>query len=113
MGANFNLDYLPAVIVPAAILAVLLLVLKPIIFRLLFAFTKETPKVSWEIGVRLGQASSFSLLVAYSALNSKVIDAPAAYLIQAATILTFIVSSYLVVLRYPTPIAISEKLRRD
>jgi hypothetical protein len=34
-------------------------------------------------------------------------------LIQAATILTLLVSSYLVVFNFPTPIAISDDLRRD
>jgi len=41
------------------------------------------------------------------------INEKASHLIQAATILTFIVSSYLVVFKYPTPMAISEKMRRD
>ena len=30
-----------------------------------------------------------------------------------ATLLTFVVSSYVVVLRYPTPIALSDRLRRN
>jgi len=34
-------------------------------------------------------------------------------LIQLATILTFIVSPYVTILRYPTPVAISDRLRRD
>jgi len=33
--------------------------------------------------------------------------------VQAATIVTFIVSCYWVVLRYPTPLAATDKLRRD
>ena len=37
----------------------------------------------------------------------------ASSLIQTAVIFTFIVSSYWIVLRYPTPIATDEKLRRD
>lgn len=34
-------------------------------------------------------------------------------LMVGAAMLTFIVSSYLVVLKYPTPIGITEKLRKD
>jgi hypothetical protein len=37
----------------------------------------------------------------------------AATLIQAITIITLLVSSYLVVLTLPNPIAIKEELRRD
>jgi hypothetical protein len=35
------------------------------------------------------------------------------FLIQAVTIITFIVSSYWVVWRYPTPMATSKKMRQD
>lgn len=113
MGANFNLHYLPTIIVPAAILAGLLIIIKPLTFRLLLPIVHETKHVSWEIGVRLGQASSFSLLVAYTAANEHLISAQASYLIQATTVVTFIVSSYIVILLYPTPISVSEELRRD
>ncbi len=57
--------------------------------------------------------SEFSLLVAVLALENRVISAEASYLIQLSTLLTFLVSSYLVVLRFPTPIAVSDALRRD
>ncbi|WP_235776225.1 hypothetical protein [Rickettsiella massiliensis] len=67
------------------------------------------------MGVRLGQASEFSLLLAYLAAEATpaLISAKANYLIQAATILTFVGSSYWVVLRYPTPLALNDKLRVD
>ena len=65
------------------------------------------------MGWRLGQTSEFSLLIAYLAGGSNTLGEVASYLIQATTILTFIASSYIVVLRYPTPLAFSEKLRRD
>jgi predicted Kef-type K+ transport protein len=73
----------------------------------------EDAKVSAEIGVRLGQGSEFSLLIAVLAVDMAVIGEQAAYLIQVSTLLTFIASSYFIVLRYPTPVAVSDKLRRD
>jgi predicted Kef-type K+ transport protein len=79
----------------------------------LFLKSGEKESVSKEVGIRLGQASEFSLLVGSIALSSKVISAAAANLIQATTILTFIVSSYLVVLKYPTPMSLSDKMRKD
>jgi len=63
--------------------------------------------------VRLGQISEFSLLIALLAIKSAIISTEASYLIQFATLLTFIVSSYFIVMRYPTPIGVSDKLRRD
>ena len=101
------------VLIPALILASLILVIKPLLFRILLVRSGEKYSVAKEVGLRLGQASEFSLLVATIASKTKLLSEPAANLIQATTILTFIVSSYLVVLRYPTPIALTESMRKD
>jgi hypothetical protein len=75
--------------------------------------TGESAERSTEIGFRLGQLSEFTLLVVVLATSQGVLGERASYLAQLATLLTFIASSYLVVLRFPTPIAVSDKLRRD
>lgn len=116
VGASFDLHYLPQVIFPALILAAVVLGVKPSLFAALLQFTgHRDKKASIEVGLRLGQTSEFSLLLAYLAAEgtAALISPKANYLIQATTLLTFIVSSYVVVLRYPTPVAFSEKLRRD
>ncbi len=113
VGASFNLNYLSTVIVPALIMAAVLLLLKPIVYYFLLRRVGETKHVAWEVGVRLGQISEFSLIIAYVGLDTSLIGATAAYLIQAATIISFIGSSYYVVMKYPTPMATTDKLRRD
>ncbi len=113
LGASFDLAAGMEVIMPAAILAALALLVKPLVFRGLWIREGENAPLSGEVGVRLGQISEFSLLIAVLALKSGVIGAQASHLIQLATLITFIVSSYLIVLNYPTPIAVSDKLRRD
>lgn len=113
IGAGFDTGVLPAIAVPALILALAMLVLKPVIFRFLLASQQESQAQSWEVGFRLGQISEFSLLTAYLAASGAIISSEASYLIQATAILTFLVSSYVVVFRYPTPIALSDRLRRD
>lgn len=113
IGAGFNFDFLPQVILPAALLAACMLLIKPATFAILLKRSGETNKLGWEIGTRLGQISEFSLLVIYLALQVKLINPIASSMVQAATILTFIISSYWVVMRYPTPMASSDKLRRD
>lgn len=113
IGAGFNFDYLSAVIIPACILAALILLLKPLVFNWLLYRSGEVKSVSWEIGVRLGQMSEFSLLVIYLALEKNLVPPLVVYMAEAAIILTFIVSCYWTVLRYPTPLAVTEKLRRD
>ena len=113
LGASFDLGQVKDILIPALLLAVLMLGVKPLAFKYLLSNAGEDRKVSAEIGVRLGQGSEFSLLIAVLALDMAVIGEQAAYLIQISTLLTFIASSYFIVLRYPTPVAVSDKLRRD
>ena len=113
LGAGFDISVIDEVILPAVLLATAMMLLKPVVFRWLLLRTGESEKRSHEVGYRLGQMSEFSLLLAVLALETGVIGAEASYLIQLSTLLTFLVSSYLVVLRFPTPIAVSDALRRD
>ncbi len=113
VGARFDLGLLSQVLLPAAILAVLILGLKPVIYRFLLKGVSEKRSLAWDLGFRLGQASEFSLLIAYVASAGALVSSQASLLIQATTIITFFVSSYIVVLNYPTPIALSDELRRD
>jgi len=113
LGAGFNLGLLGEIIIPATLLAIVMLAVKPTVFRALLRKQSETNELAWEIGFRLGQNSEFSLLIAYMAAASAVIGEEASHLIQATAIITFLLSSYIVVFNYPTPIAISDKLRRD
>ena len=113
IGAGFHMDLLAEVIVPAAALAIIILALKPITFKLMLRRMSETSALGWETGFRLGQISEFSLLIAFVATAQNLISPEASHLIQATAILTFLASSYLVVFRYPSPIAVDDRLRRD
>ena len=113
LGASFNITILPEVIIPAAVIASLMLIFKPIVFSRLLRLSGESSGLSNEVGVRLGQVSEFSLMIAVLALSAGAIGSRASYLIQATTLLTFIVSSYIIMLNYPTPIAVSDLLRKD
>lgn len=113
IGAGFDFSYFPQVALAACTLATLVLILKPITFKWLLQRSGELKKISWEIGVRLGQMSEFSLLVIYMTLKTKILSPVAAAMAEAAIIITFIVSCYWTVMRYPTPLATTDKLRRD
>lgn len=113
VGARFDLTVLPQIWLPTLALAALVLAMKPVIYRLLLRGVSERRSLAWDLGFRLGQASEFSLLIAYIARDVELVAAKTSLLIQAATIITLLVSSYIVVLNYPTPIAISDRLRRD
>lgn len=113
IGARFDLSFVPSIWIPALLLTLVALVVKPLVFRFLLRHVSETRRVAWEVGVRLGQGSEFSLLMVTIALSTQLIGHEAANVIKAVTILSFIASSYIVVLRYPTPIALTERMRRD
>jgi Kef-type K+ transport system membrane component KefB len=113
VGANFNYQLVPSVLYIVCVLVGIVLVVKPIAYALLLKVFKEKTHVSWSIGLRVGQASEFSLLLGLLALQSHIISQKQFIIIQAVVIITFVISSYIVVLRLPNPIAISDKLRRD
>ena len=113
IGASFDTRNMASWIWPACVLAVVITIIKPIVYRYLFAWSGETKKVAWEVGSRLGQNSEFSLVIAYTALNQQLITSDVNTMIQAITMITFVISSYYVVMRYPTPVAMSDRLRRD
>lgn len=113
LGAGFNLPLLSSVIWPALILAAAVLILKPVVFRYLLGNMSESPALAWDVGFRLGQISEFSLLIAFVAFERSILSEQGSLLIQATAIITFVLSSYIVVFNYPNPIAVSDKLRRD
>ena len=113
VGAGLNISMLMNVLLPTVVLAAALVVVKPVVFAFLLTVQGETKETSREVGYRLGQASEFSLLLSYVAVSAALLSNEAAHIIQGATVLTLVVSSYLVIFRYPSPIAPSAKLRRD
>ncbi|MFT6407643.1 MAG: Kef-type K+ transport system membrane component KefB [Arenicella sp.] len=113
LGASLNISALDQIWLPAILLGAAMLVLKPVVFRFALHRVSETKKLGWETGFRLGQMSEFSLLIVFVAAQSYLIDQTTVYFVQLATLVTFIGSSYSIVLRYPTPVAVSDRLRRD
>lgn len=113
LGAGFDTGMLGAVLAPTLVLGGVLMIAKPWVFRGFLQWAGERPRIAMEVGVRLGQVSEFALLIAVLAQQNDLISLKASYLVQATTLLTFIASTYYLVLKYPTPVAISDSLRRD
>ena len=111
VGARVDILLVPEVIWQSAILTAVLVAVKPVVFRYLLAIRRIPGPFAWEVGIRLGQCSEFSLLVLFVAapLLSKQTD----HIILLTTIMTIVVSTYMVVLNFRSPLAISEKLRVD
>ncbi|MEM1113404.1 MAG: cation:proton antiporter, partial [Pseudomonadota bacterium] len=86
VGARFEIALLGQVWAPALLLSLLVLALKPVVYRFLLKGVSETRTLGWDLGFRLGQASEFSLLIAYVAAGAALISDKASLLIQATTI---------------------------
>ncbi len=113
LGASLKLPLLADVALPALLLAGVALFIKPWVFRFLLERFREEVDLSQQIGVRLGQISEFSLLLALLALHNGLVSESASTLIESAAIIAFAASSFWIVRRYPTPIATSNHLRAD
>ncbi|MBT3203517.1 MAG: cation:proton antiporter [Gammaproteobacteria bacterium] len=113
LGANFDLSILHQIWVASLGLILLAVLAKPYFYRLLLRVSKESSGRSTEVAMRLGQMSEFSLLLAVLAAEMDLIRDQVSFLIQFATLISFIISSTYVVMKYPTPIALSDRLRRD
>ncbi len=113
IGAQFNFLVTQQVLLAGIVISIMIVLVKPFVFKQGFQLIGEDKKFSAELGARLGQGSEFSLLVSYSALAIGLIDLRASYLIQMVVIITFVLSTYWVVYRYRTPISSTEKNRMD
>ena len=105
VGSNLNFGLEPKLLFSAIIFGIILVPLKDLTFKFAFKKSGESIKMSRELALRLSQSSEFSLLVALTAMSIGSMSADEAMVIQLATITTFIVSTYWVVMRYPTPIS--------
>lgn len=113
IGAQIEWDMSATLVVPAAVLAGALMLVKSVLFDRSFRRAGEPPRLASELGVRLGQLSEFGLIVAAAAYSFAIISHEASHLIGLTVILTMTVSAYVVVLRYPTPIGTRDALHRD
>lgn len=113
VGAELNLNMESHLILAAIMFGILIVPLKAIIFQKAFRITGESPELSKELAVRLSQSSEFSLLVAFSALSMGLLSKDSAMVIQLTTITSFIISTYWVVMKYPTTITSNARLNQD
>ncbi len=113
LGAQLNIHLLPQLIVPILVVSLIVIVIKPTTFYFLLRQRSERKELAWDVGFRLGQISEFSLLLVIVASSNMIIGEQVKVIIQSAAIITFLVSSYIVIFFFPSPIAVSERLRRD
>lgn len=105
VGMSIDLDLLNSILLPATIMAVVVLIGKPFVYQYLFSnqvnISQDNAR---ELGMRLGQGSEFTILMTETAKSFQFITPKISNLIEVSTLLTFLASSFLVVKYYRTPI---------
>ena len=113
LGAQLDLSAMGLILIPAIIICLLIIIVKSGVFTLLFRIMGESFPFSLQIGVRLSQGSEFSLILAVALSANAHISQTAALLIQTAAIFSIIISSYITVFFFPTPLGVKEALKQD
>lgn len=113
LGTRLDFEAARSLFIPAILLTLLMMTTKYFSFRTLFRWVGEEKKFAHETGMRLAQASEFSLIVAVVAHTDGFLTDRAFQMIQLATIFSLIISSYIVVNRCPSPLAVNPKLKQD
>ncbi len=113
LGAGFDFSQLRSIWLPALLATVAIVGMRPYLLAWLFQRMGESQDFARETGFRLGQASEFALIIAVVATQGNHLSREMASLVKLATVLSMLISSYLVVLQYPTPIGVQPGLQRD
>lgn len=103
LGAQMDLEVLPKIFVHALGLCLALMFIKIYGFSFMIRLTGENKSFATQAGIRLGQASEFSMIIAMLMMKGEWISKNENLLIQLTTILTFVFSSFLVTNFYRTP----------
>ncbi|MDH3345858.1 MAG: cation:proton antiporter [Kiritimatiellaceae bacterium] len=113
LGTRLDLTVARPLILPAILLTLMMMATKYFTFRTLFRFVGEPKLFAHETGMRLAQASEFSLIVAVVAHTDGWLSDRAFIMVQLVTIFSLIISSCIVVARFPSPLATNPKLKQD
>ena len=113
LGTRLDIGACRNLFLPAMLLTLLMMTTKYFSVRTLFRRVGEDAKFAHETGLRLAQASEFSLIVAVVAHTDGFLTDRAFQMIQLVTIFSLIISSYVVVNRCPSPLATNPKLKQD
>ena len=113
IGAQLNLTVNGIILITAILYGCFMVLIKSFIFNKSFKICGEKKSASKELSVRLSQASEFSLLIVVAAKSNNWINDNEGVFIQIITLVTFVISTYWTVLKYPTPISNKSNLLQD
>ncbi len=95
LGESMNLASISSSIIPALILSLAVIILKPLVILITMGLMGYSKHISFKTGVHLSQISEFSIIMILLAVNTKVISEDVGTLITLVAIITISVSTYL------------------
>lgn len=95
LGESLDLQSLGSVIVPALILASVVMIAKPTIITLSLGLLGYTKRVSFKAGINLSQISEFSIIMAVLAAESGMVGAEVSAIVTLVAMITIAISTYL------------------
>lgn len=113
LGAMLNLSAMANLALFAVALAVLFVLVKPPLIAALLRINPKHRPLAAEAGIRLGQCSEFSLIVATLGLKLGQIGNHEWNIITVSCLLTMIISTYVVVFMYPSPLGVTNQLKQN
>lgn len=94
LGEHLSLDNLGAVLVPAIIISIIVLVLKPLSVMLSLGLLGYTKRTSFKTGINLSQVSEFSIILIVLAATAHVVSGELAAIITIVALITITISAY-------------------
>lgn len=95
LGEHLQLHNLMAAALPAVILSVLVLILKPLVVMISLGLLGYTRRTSFKTGINLSQISEFSIILIVLAASTGMVGESVAAIITLVALLTITVSTYL------------------
>lgn len=95
LGQSLNVSNLSAGIIPALLLSLTVIVIKPVVTTLSLSLLGYTKRISFMAGIHLSQISEFSIILVVLATTSGVIRPEISAIITMVAIITIAISTYL------------------
>lgn len=100
LGTEMHFQNIATVLRPALILSAFVLIYKPLIVMAILGFLGYRKRTAFLAGINLAQVSEFSLILIFLGLKLGHVEEELASLITVVSVITFVVSNYLIVHAY-------------
>lgn len=95
LGENLQLNNLASALLPAIVLSLIVIILKPLVVMSSLGVLGYTRRISFKAGVNLSQISEFSIILIVLAASSGLVSSYVAAVVTLVALITIIISTYL------------------